>query len=66
MTNRADLTPRQLEVLAELARTGSRKQAAHALGMSMSALDKHLAAVATKLGTSTRQVVYVATKQGIL
>lgn len=61
-----DLTPRQLEVLAVLAETGSRKQAAHALGMSTSALDKHLAAVAAKLGTTTRQVVYVAIKSGIL
>lgn len=61
-----DLTPRQIEVLSILANTGSRKQAAHILGMSVSALDKHLVVVAKKLGTSTRQVVFIATKRGIL
>jgi len=60
------LTPRQLEVLSALALLDSRKQAAQSLGISVSAVDKHLDAAAQRLGTTRRHVVMAAMQRGLL
>jgi DNA-binding NarL/FixJ family response regulator len=64
---RQELTPRELEVLAMLARGRSNPQIATALGRAESTMKVHVRSILRKLGTDDRtEAVMIAVRRGIL
>ena len=62
-----DLTPRELEVLAAMARHGSTDEMASSLGMAVETAKVHVRRILHKLGVETRaQAVATAVRRGIL
>ena len=59
ITRPADLTEREVEVVALLARGLQTKQVAHALGISTKTADRHVQNAYRKIGVSTRAAVAV-------
>ena len=66
-SSRGTLTPREIEVLGLIARGYTNQKIAHALGISVSTVKKHLRGVVSKLGVSDRtQAAVRAVELGVL
>ena len=53
-----DLTPRELDVLREMAKGGSNPAVASTLSLSVSAVEKHVNAIFAKLGLAEERSVH--------
>lgn len=63
----AGLTPRELEVLVQVARGSSTRQAAHALGITPKTVGTHIERIYAKIGASTRSTATLfALQHGLL
>ena len=62
-----DLTPRELEVLGAIGRSGNDTEAANLLLVSPLTVEKHLMNIAAKMGVATREeALEQARREGLL